>query len=503
VFDWGQGVLTLRNVANGNVLGFDGGRLITRDDQPNGWFVQQQFKLEEQADGTYVIRYAGYDARESWFGGNTYVTVLSDGRLTLGASSAAGAARFARTTIRSGVDSAVELAEEADAAIVVVGSMPFINGRENSDRASMALAEGQARLVKAVLEANPNTIMVLETSYPVTVDWEQENVPAILWTTHAGQETGNAIADVLFGQHNPSGRLTQTWYRAGEELPSIFEYDIIRSNRTYQYFDGSPLYPFGHGLSYTTFRYSDIETSASSISPEGSVDVSVRVTNTGTRAGAEVVQLYTHQRTSRNKQPIAQLRAFRRVHLAPGESRTVRLTVRATDLAHWDVTRSREVVERAVHDLLVGSSLTDIRQRASVFVRGERIPPRDLSQVTRAENFDRYAGVVLVDESKVDGTTVESNAAGGWAEYADAALSTEQRVFTARVAKESAGSGRIEVRLDAPDGPLAGAAEVPSTGDRYRYATVTAPLDGVSGRHDVYVVISAGIRVASFSLDGP
>jgi beta-glucosidase len=499
VFDWGQGVVTLRNVATGKVLGYNWGPFITRDDQPNGWFVQQQFKLEEQPDGTYVLRYAGYETKESWFGAGTYVTVGADGKLGL-TPAPAEAARFAKTTIRSGLESAVAAAKGADAAVVVVGSMPFINGREAHDRTTMALAEGQARLVREVLRANPNTVMVLQTSYPNTITWEQENVPAILWTTHAGQETGHAIADILFGDRNPSGRLTQTWYRSDADLPSILDYDIIASDRTYLYYKGRPLYPFGHGLSYTTFRYSDIRTNTSAVGAGGTVDVSVRVTNTGSRAGTEVVQLYTHQRSSRNKQPLRQLRTFERVHLTPGEAKNVRLRLRVSELAHWDVTRSRELVESSRYDLLVGSSSADIRQRASVLVNGEKIPPRDLSQDTRAENFDRYSGVQLVDESKARGTALESTADGDWVQYAGAALDDEPTAFTARVAKESAGAGRIEVRLDSPEGRLAGTAQVQSTEDRYRYTTVTTGVTGLSGRRDVYLVLSGGVRLLSFAL---
>src|SRR5262249_40999441 len=154
------------------------------------------------------------------------------------------------------------------------------------------LAAGQQQLVDAVLAANPHTILVLETSYPDTIGWAQAGVPAILWTTHAGQELGHALADVLFGDVNPSGRLPQTWYRSDPDLPSILDYDIIRSQRTYQYFRGSPLYPFGYGLSYTSFRYSDLRTSTRSAGTSDTVDVTVHVTNTGSRAGDEVVQLY-------------------------------------------------------------------------------------------------------------------------------------------------------------------------------------------------------------------
>jgi beta-glucosidase len=452
--------------------------------------VQQQFKLEPQPDGTYLLHYAGYETQESWFGTNTYVTVGGNGALTLGP--AAAAARFTKEVVSSGVDSAVAAARGADAAVVVVGSMPFINGREAHDRTSMALGAGQEALVQAVRAANPHTVVVLETSYPDTITWAQRNVPGILWTTHAGPETGHAVADVLFGDVNPAGRLTQTWYRADGDLPpDLLDYDIITSDQTYLYYRGDPLYPFGYGLSYTDFRYTNLRLS------DGSV--SVDVTNTGRRAGDEVVQLYTHQRTSRDKVPVKQLRGFQRVHLAPGQTRTVRIALRPADLAHWDVTRSRWVVESSDYDVLVGASSGDIRQRAVLRVRGETIPPRDLRR-TRAENFDAYSGVRLVDESKTSGTAV-GGVAGNWIAFRDSDLRNGARTFSAQVAKASAGTGSIEIRLDAPTGPLLGTATVPSTGDVYTYATARTSLIGARGRHDIYLVFGADLRLSTFSID--
>jgi beta-glucosidase len=498
VFDWGQGIVTLRSAANGKVVGRSDfsaeSTFANNQEQPNGWFVQQQFELEEAGDGTYVIRYAGYEVPETWEGPNSYVTVDADGVLRLGAPTAAGAARFAKETIASGVDSAVRAATGADAAIVVVGSMPFINGREAHDRTTMALAEGQSALVRAVRRANPNTILVVENSYPTTLNWEQENVPAILWTTHAGQETGHALADVLFGDVSPAGRLSQTWYRSESDLPDILEYDVIKARRTYLYFDGRPLYPFGHGLSYTTFRYGDLDVRRSG----DAVQVRIEVTNTGKRAGDEVVQLYSHQRDSRDEQPNRQLRAFERLRLSPGQTRTVRLTVPVADLAHWDVTRGRWVVESSTYDFMVGASSADIRRRASLLIEGERIPSRDLGRETRAIDFDDYRGVELVDESKVRGDAVGASA-GDWIEFADADLSARRAV--ARVSRAAAGPAAIEVRLDDPvSGDLAGTIPVPSTGDVYAYASSSAPLSGARGRHDVYLVFTGDLRISSFSL---
>ncbi|MEU8115752.1 glycoside hydrolase family 3 C-terminal domain-containing protein [Micromonospora sp. NPDC048947] len=501
VVDWGQDVVTLRNAANGRYLGYNWGPFVTRDEQPNGWYVQQQFKLEPQADGTVVLRYVGYETKESWFGADTYVTIGDDGALKLGASTPAAATHFSRELISSGIDRAVAAAKAADTAVLVVGSNPFINGREAHDRTSTALSAGQEALVKAVAAANPRTVLVLQTSYPVTIRWEQEHVPAIVWTTHAGAETGHAVADVLFGDRNPSGRLTQTWYRSDSQLPpDLLEYDIISSGQTYLYSRAKPLYPFGHGLSYTRFRYGQLRTGAQSVAADGTITASVDVTNVGSRAGTEVVQLYTHQRTSRDTTPIRQLKAFQQVKLAPGQTRTVTLRLPAADLAHWDVTRSRWVVESSVHDLMVGASVEDIRARAAVRVRGETIPARDLSRPTRAENFDRYAGVRLVDETKPSGTAVGATAAGQWISFDGSALRAGAGTFSAKVAKAGAGAGTIQIRRGSPTGRLLGTATVPSTGDDYRYVSTSTELTRAVGTHDVYLVFDSPLRLAEFSI---
>ncbi|MGP4023496.1 glycoside hydrolase family 3 C-terminal domain-containing protein [Actinomadura sp. 3N407] len=498
VFDWGQGIVTLRSAANGKVVGRHnwGDTFANDQDQPNDWFVQQMFKLEKQDDGDHLLRYAGYEKAYDWADpSKIYLKAQDDGTLVLTTKDDAG--RFAKDVVTSGIESAVKAATSADTAVVVVGSMPFINGREDHDRTTMALAEGQSELIKAVREANPNTVVVVENSYPTTLNWEQENVPAILWTSHAGAETGNALASILFGDESPSGKLPQTWYRSENDLPDILEYDIIKSDRTYQYFKGKPLYPFGHGLSYTTFRYGEPRLSSHSVGRDGTVTVTVPVTNTGGKAGDEVVQLYTHQRRSRVKQPLKTLRAFDKVHVAPGKTATAKFRLRASDLAIWDVTRNKWTVERSKHDLLIGSSSADIRRRAHLNVRGERIPDRDLSETTRAADFDDHDGIEMVDESKAKGDAV-AGAPGSWLKFADADLGRSTGKITARVAGTNATT--IQVRLDGPGGPVAGTLNVPSTGGKYTYKEITAPLTGARGDHDVYLVFTGETRLSTFSL---
>ena len=501
VFDWGQGIVTLRSAANGKYVGYNWSNFKNDQDQPNGWFVQQQFVLESRPDGNYVIRYAGYETQETWFNPNHYLTLQPDGTLNLGAKTAGQATEFSKQVITSGIDTAVQAAKGADAAVVVVGSMPFINGREAHDRTDMNLAAGQEALVEAVTKANPHTIVVLENSYPTTISWEQQNDPAIIWTTHAGQETGHALADVLFGDYNPSGHLTQTWPQPRSQVANILNYDIIKSGQTYMYDTRPALYPFGYGLSYTTFRYGDLRLSQPEMSGHGEVTASVQVTNTGQRDGRDVVQLYVHQETSRVAQPVKKLIGFQNLDLAPGQTATVRFTVRASDLAFWDVTRNKWVVERSPFDLMVGSSAADIASSAALLVDGEVIPPRNLAVDTRAENFDDYQGAQLVDQSTASGTAVGATAAGQWIEFAHSDLRSWPSAFTAQVAKGTPGTAAIEIRLGNPvSGPVIGTATVASTGDVYSYTTATASVAGAHGIHDVYLVFTGDLRIASFAL---
>ncbi|MEV6736876.1 extracellular solute-binding protein [Streptomyces sp. NPDC051104] len=314
----------------------------------------------------------------------------------------------------------------------------------------------------------------------------QKTAPMVLNSSDAPDimeyNKGNATAGLLSKQG-------LTWYRSESDLPSILDYDILKSNRTYLYYKGQPLYPFGYGLSYTTFRYGGLK--------RVSDGYEVKVTNTGRRAGDEVVQLYVHQRESRDKQPLKQLKAYERVSLKPGETKTVRLRLPDSDLAHWDVTRSKWVVETGTYDVMVGASSTDIRARTSLRVRGETIPPRDLSEVTRAENFDDYSAISLVDESKASGTAVSATAEGAWLRFADTRLGSGASAITARLA---GAPGTLQVRLGSPTGRLVGTARFDGTSSPYTYDTVTAPLTGAKGRTDVYLVLSKGLRLSTFTL---
>jgi len=275
------------------------------------------------------------------------------------------------------VAAAVNLAKSADVAVICVGNNPNQDngwkkisspseGREDLDRKTITL-DAQEDLIKQVLAVNPKTIVVLKSSFPYAINWTQENVPAILHMAHSSQEEGNALADVLFGDYNPAGRLVQTWPKSLEHLPEMMDYNI-RNGRTYMYFKHEPLYPFGFGLSYTTFNYSNLKTSTLNLSKDGSVTVQVDIENTGKIAGDEVVQLYVKHLNSQVTRPIQELRGFQRVSLKAGERKTVSIPIEAKRLAYWDISKNDWQVERDSIEIRIGASSADIRLKQAIKV---------------------------------------------------------------------------------------------------------------------------------------
>jgi len=288
-------------------------------------------------------------------------------------------------------NAAVNAARKSDVAVVVVGNDPTCgpdmahdwysdaegggvtlpctvpsDGREGRDRETIDLYQEQ--LVKQVYVANPKTVVILVSSFPFAINWTQSHVPAILHMAHASQDEGTALAKVLFGAYTPGGRLVETWPKSVDQLPAMMDYDI-RHGRTYMYFQGEPLYPFGFGLSYTTFRFSNLRTGSPRVARDGTVAVSVDVTNTGSLTGDEVVQLYVKHLGSKVERPRAQLAGFRRVTVQPHETRTVEIALPASRLAYWDVKLQSFRVETEPVSLMIGASSANIALSATVQVQ--------------------------------------------------------------------------------------------------------------------------------------
>ena len=292
-------------------------------------------------------------------------------------------------TVRYALDNtnnaAVNAAAASNVAIVVLGNKPLCEnggwagtcraseGKETIDRQSINIESGDLSLLQAVFNANPNTIVVIVSSFPYShTNWP--NVPAIIYTAHGGQNAGTAIADVLFGDYAPAGRLSTTWYSSLSQLSAITNYDIIGGQRTYMYFTGTPLYAFGHGLTYTTFTYSNLRLSSSSMSDSGQVTVSVDVTNSGSRASDEVVQLYAHDQSAGVTVPIKKLVGFQRLNFTPGQMRTVNFTLPARELARWNTSTNSFFTEPGAFDIMVGRASNNIQLTTTLTVAGDGIP---------------------------------------------------------------------------------------------------------------------------------
>lgn len=282
--------------------------------------------------------------------------------------------KTAEVTYSDGSDSAAaaDLARKAEVAVVIIGNHPTCDagwakcplpsdGKEAIDRKTLTLEQEQ--LAKVVLTANPRTIVVLQASFPFTTTWTQEHIPAILEMTHNSEEQGDGLADVLFGDYNPAGRLTQTWVASMDQLPPMMDYDI-RHGRTYMYLDGKPLYAFGYGLSYTRFAYSNLRVSSGHMAKDGSVTISMNVKNTGKRSGDEVVQLYVAHIGSAVSRPQEELKGFRRVTIRAGETRTVTIPLKASSLAYWD--GEAFAVEGDTVEIRVGGSSDSIALRKRI-----------------------------------------------------------------------------------------------------------------------------------------
>ncbi len=319
-----------------------------------------------------VIGPRANDVALDWYSGTPpYVVTPLDG-----IKEKAGAAVKVNYAGNNDGDAAVQAAKESDVAIVFVGNHPTCgagwahcptpsDGKEAMDRKWIDLE--QESLVKQVYAANPKTVVALVSSFPFAINWTEQNVPAILHITHNAQEEGTAIAEALFGDYNPGGRLVQTFPKSLDQVPAKMDYDI-RHGRTYMYFQGEPLYPFGYGLSYTTFRYANLRTSAAVLRAGGEVTVSVDVTNTGKRKGDEVVQLYVKHFNSAVGRPIKELKGFRRVTLLPGQTRSVALPLKAETLAYWDMARQRWEVEADQVKVMMGGSSADVKLEKTVAV---------------------------------------------------------------------------------------------------------------------------------------
>ncbi|GAA2494578.1 glycoside hydrolase family 3 C-terminal domain-containing protein [Streptomyces gobitricini] len=476
---WGEGLFTLRAPDGNHLSVAEDGLVRASADQPGGWVVQETFRLEEHGAG-HLLAHVGT---------GRYVSVAAEGLRVADDGDV-----FEIVVASHGVDDVTAAAAAADVVVVVAGNDPHINGRETEDRVTLRLPDDQTELWRAARAANPRTALVLVSSYPYAVTDADAALPALLWTAHGGQAAGTALARVLAGDVSPAGRLPQTWYASDADLPDLLDYDIIGSRQTYLYHEGTPLYPFGHGLSYASFSYDGLSATRAG----DTVRVSFTVANSGTCEADEVAQVYVRAPESAVVRPLRQLVAHRRMRLAPGAEQRLEFTVPLAALGFWDVARDRWTVDTGRYVLLVGASSTDVRLTAGLWIDDEEPVPRPvLERGLEAADYDEQRGTVIVDRTKVSGDAV-TVAADGTGELVFRRCDFGAGAVTASAEMSATGPATVELR--SADGTLL-ASYTPLVAGPYAYATAGAAVS-LSGVRDLHIRLRGPVRLARLSFTG-
>lgn len=390
--DWGDGRYTMRREDNGRYVSLNGSRdevdynvrqaaLVANRSEALDWFVIEIFHILYNEDGSAALT--------SRF--EVPVGVMEDGTVYSGFD--AKPASFRIEVVEDGIEKARALASSKRTVILAVGGHPTICAKEEVDREDLRLPPHQEKLAAAVLNVRPDTVTALFANYPYALGDLAARCQGIIMMATGSEYLGEAMAGALWGRINPAGRLTMTWYKDVADLPDIGDYDIIQGNRTYRYYPGEVLYPFGFGLSYTSFDYRNY---AVRVVDDAVIRVSLDVCNTGRTAGDEVVEIYAVAPKSRAKKPLRGLIGFTRLHdIRPGESRSVSLDISIQELRYYDVVSGSCMVEEGDYEIYAGASATKPLASAVVHIPGAHTGVRDLSKRIAADSYDECDNIEL------------------------------------------------------------------------------------------------------------
>jgi len=536
VTDWGDGLLTLRSVASGRLLGGASWIVAADADRVGGWVVQESFRRHLHDDGTWSLQHV---ASARWLR-----VQHGSGLLVTDADGPDAAERFVWRTVRAGHEAVAAAARDADAVLVVVGNDPHLAGRETQDRPHLALPSAAEEVWRSARDVADRAALVVVSSYPYVLGPATRDAAAVVWSSHGGQELGPGLVDVLSGDVEPSGRLAQSWPADAEQPGPLLEYDVERAGATYRYAAGEPAFAFGHGLTYGRVVYDAVALdrdrvdappawSARAEPDAGRVRARVVVRNDGERPAHELVQVYAlAPRDLPVSAPRRVLVAHARVLLAAGESREVELAVDLARLAVWDVAAvpaggvpadgdpdlhvGAFRLQAGGYVLAAGPSSADLPVRATLRVEGPAAPVRAGTGLrVPAHAFSAYDGVVTAERTPDAGWALDvaPGRRDGRAAY-DRVDLTGVGTLRLEVARTGPGAGRavrVEVRPTGDDGawaPLAvvdpgNAAADDGTALRHRWHEVAVPVDAPHGPHDVRVALPAGVRLGALRLDGP
>lgn len=489
VAEWGDGVVSLRSAATGKLLSGESWIQAATSTRIGGWVAQETYRIRSHTDGSVSIQHAGSGA---WLRAQHGTHLLvADGSETT-------AERFARHVVTSGVAEVTAAAAGADVVLVTVGNDPHVAGRETADRPDLLLPPASREIWRAAVATRTPAVLTIVSSYPYAVGEEADAAAAVVWTSHAGQELGHGLVDVLSGDRSPSGRLAQTWWRSEADAGDLLDYDVVGAGQTYRYADAEPLWALGHGLTYSRVSYLDVtlagedpgtvaapapstaHVAATDASAHGSpvdsgdaVATVVTVRNDGDREVDELVALWVHAPELPVPAPRRRLAAWRRVTLEPGETREVALRVPLGVLAVWDVaaeaadgsaavtTPGAYRVQPGTYRLAAGRSVADAAVSVDLEVTGSAPAVRRVETLP-AHAFHAHHDAVTSDRTRELGSSVEvaASAERAWTVYRGLDLTGVGSVVLTATRRSLPSWGPSTVALEVR------AAGVPPTGER-------------------------------------
>lgn len=481
LFEWGDGTVSLRSKINNRFLS-DNGVMKCTAVQPFGWFVKELFFIERNGR---ECRLKNWQKRFLYIDGNEELSVSSAVRPPKNSS-------LCIEVFSDGTDRVRRLATEAHQAVVFCGNNPMINARETTDRKDLKLPEKQSRNLDAVISMNPDAVLFMVSGYPYEL--EKRHIATVMHICHAGPAMGQAVAETLFGDISPAGRCPITWYKSTNELCDIEDYNLFRTRSTYLYYDGDPLFPFGHGLSYTAFRYMAVRTDKISYHSGDTVNVSFEIENVGVMDGDEVVQLYASAPASLPlTKPKKQLIAFKRMFVPRGERVTVELSFSINDLSFWNPNKEDFDLFSGCYTLMAGASSADIRRTADIQVNASDYDGLDVSREVPVTAAVDMVGA----EYDADCELREYALINDWQSSITFECCRMRSYHAVEVTASNPGAP-VKMVFTTDSGMTAAEIEIPSTASLTDFITVKGTAEPIDGLTDLRCTVSGMLSLRSF-----
>ncbi|MCH5205324.1 MAG: glycoside hydrolase family 3 C-terminal domain-containing protein [Oscillospiraceae bacterium] len=482
LYEWGDGEISLKSKHSGKFLG-DCDIVKSCSDTVYGWFVKEKFTLIKNGRECMLKNCRG-----------KFMHITENGSIAAGDSPKPRKnSLFDIEIFSSGLERVRRVATESHNVVVFCGNNPLVGARECFDRKHLRLPERQQAIADAVLELNGDAVMFLISGYPYAID---NRFAAVMHSPHAGPAMGTAVARALFGDLSPAGRCPITWYSSENELCDIKDYNIIRTESTYRYYNGIAAFPFGHGLSYTAFRYSALRLNKNTFSEGERVEVTLEVSNIGNRDSDEVVQLYAAAPRFSSAIPKKELVAFRRIHIPSGESAEITLSFAVDELRLWDINTGKFTLFGGIYELQAGASSADILRTCEIQVSGEDYEGIDVTKpVPAAASWEYSEAEFCTDKSLNEYALFEKY--GGNIIFENCILNGEDKIEI--IVSNPSQKTKIEVSR-ADNGAVLATLEIPQTGAFNRFTAVTADFGELHGCFKLKFEADAIMCLKSFRL---